>query len=165
MVEPLSSIKIRQTKQTFSKRSTKLYSKREYHYMQVGTMIHEILETINIKAPDWNLIKQYPYHKEITMFLKQDLFKNIKEADVYHEYAFMQNSDKVQSGVIDLMLIYDNHVDIIDYKLKHTSDKQYIKQLIGYQEYISKLTNKKVNLYLYSIINNEFISIDNRVVI
>ncbi len=165
VVEPLSSIKIRQTKQTFSKRSTKLYSKREYHYMQVGTMIHEILETINIKAPDWNLIKQYPYHKEITMFLKQDLFKNIKEADVYHEYAFMQNSDKVQSGVIDLMLIYDNHVDIIDYKLKHTSDKQYIKQLIGYQEYISKLTNKKVNLYLYSIINNEFISIDNRVVI
>ena len=55
------------------------------------------------------------------------------------------------------MLEYHNHIDIIDYKLKHTEDDAYLKQLKGYQEYIVNLTNKKTNIYLYSIIDKKIV--------
>jgi hypothetical protein len=53
------------------------------------------------------------------------------------------------------MLEYDDHIDIIDYKLKNTVDENYIKQLNGYKEYINSISNKPVNTYLYSIIDEE----------
>jgi len=53
-----------------------------------------------------------------------------------------------------LILEYDDHVDIIDYKLKNIEDPEYIKQLTGYKNYIEKKTNKKTNIYLYSILKN-----------
>ena len=56
-------------------------------------------------------------------------------------------------GIIDLMLEYDDHIDIVDYKLKDTSDIHYKDQLKGYRDYIESITNKKVNTYLYSIID------------
>ena len=53
------------------------------------------------------------------------------------------------------MFEYEEYIDIIDYKLKDIEDKNYLKQLNGYKEYIENKTNKKVNIYLYSIINND----------
>ena len=57
------------------------------------------------------------------------------------------------------MLEYDNYIDIIDYKLKNIKDESYKKQLKGYKKYIETKTNKKVNLYLYSILNNNILEI------
>ena len=51
------------------------------------------------------------------------------------------------------MLEYDDHIDIVDYKLKNVDDEKYIKQLSGYKDYIISKSNKKVNLYLYSIMD------------
>ena len=65
-----------------------------------------------------------------------------KENEIYH-------------GIIDLMFEYEEYIDIIDYKLKDIEDKNYLNQLNGYKEYIENKTNKKVNIYLYSIINND----------
>ena len=53
------------------------------------------------------------------------------------------------------MLENDNFIDIFDYKLKDTTDENYLKQLNGYKEYIKSVTNKKVNIYLYSIMKEE----------
>ena len=53
------------------------------------------------------------------------------------------------------MLEYDNYINIIDYKLKNINDIEYIKQLNGYKQYIEKISNKKVKIYLYSIIEDE----------
>jgi hypothetical protein len=52
------------------------------------------------------------------------------------------------------MLMYDDRIDIIDYKLKNIDDSKYVKQLTGYKNFISKLFDKDVNLYLYSISEN-----------
>ena len=41
----------------------------------------------------------------------------------------------------------------------NTTSPEYIKQLNGYKNYIERLFGKSVNLYLYSIINNEMNSI------
>ena len=62
-------------------------------------------------------------------------------------------------GIIDLMLVYDDHIDIIDYKLKNITDENYIKQLNGYKSYIENKLNKKTSTYLYSIIDNNLLEI------
>ena len=54
------------------------------------------------------------------------------------------------------MLEYEDKIDIIDYKLNNIKDDNYLKQLNGYKEYIEHISNKKVNIYLYSIIDEEF---------
>ena len=86
---------------------------------------------------------------------------NIDKANIYKEYEFIyKKDDEVLHGIIDLMLEYNDHIDIIDYKLKHVSDDAYLKQLKGYQEYIYNLTKKKTNIYLYSIMDKNVIDLN-----
>ena len=57
------------------------------------------------------------------------------------------------------MLEYDDHIDIVDYKLMNTTSTEYVEQLNGYKNYIENSFGKSVNLYLYSIINNELVKL------
>ena len=41
------------------------------------------------------------------------------------------------------MLVYENYIDIIDYKLSNIDDEKYIDQLNGYKKYIEMISNKK----------------------
>ena len=76
--------------------------------------------------------------------------------NTYKEYEFLYEEDNNQyHGIIDLMFEYENYFDIIDYKLSNIDDENYINQLNGYKKYIESITNKKVNIYLYSILKNE----------
>ena len=88
--------------------------------------------------------------------MNQEVLKNIKDAKIYHEYEFVYDKDSIRyHGIIDLMLEYDNHIDIVDYKLKNIEDFHYLDQLNGYKEYISLVTSKEVNIYLYSILDDK----------
>ena len=138
----------------FSKTTNKLITKEEYNNMKFGTNMHYILELIDFKNPDYTNIDEF-YKEKIKNFLNQDILKNIKEANIYKEYEFIETREnETYHGIIDLMLEYNNHIDIIDYKLKNISDKEYINQLNGYKNYIENKLNKKTNIYLYSILEN-----------
>ena len=52
------------------------------------------------------------------------------------------------------MLEYNDRIDIIDYKLKQIDDSNYDKQLKGYRDFVKTKTDKEINLYLYSIMDN-----------
>ena len=54
------------------------------------------------------------------------------------------------------MLEYQDHIDIIDYKLKNINDENYDKQLSGYRKVIEEKTNKLVECYLYSILDEVY---------
>ena len=58
------------------------------------------------------------------------------------------------------MLEYDEHIDIIDYKLKNIESDEYLNQLMGYKDYIENITNKKTNIYLYSIMDEKISELD-----
>ena len=45
-------------------------------------------------------------------------------------------------------------------KLKNITDENYVKQLIGYKEFVMEKTRKKTNIYLYSILENNIKKID-----
>ena len=142
----------------FSKNNLDIIDRTKYELLELGTKMHEYLEYIDFKNIDLSLIDS-KYHKYFNNLITSDLFKNIDNSlNIYKEYEFIyyQDNNKLH-GIIDLMIEYPDYIDIIDYKLKDINDKEYIKQLNGYKDYISKLTNKKINLYLYSIIDANYI--------
>ena len=140
----------------FSKESISLISKEDQEKMEYGTKIHEILEYLDFNNPDLSVIEDNFIKDKISKLINNPFFNNIKNANIYKEYEFTYLVDNTLShGVIDLMLEYSDHIDIVDYKLKNIVDDAYLKQLEGYQKYISGLTNKPINIYLYSIIDEE----------
>ena len=71
---------------SFSKKNNKLITKDEYSAMKLGTDIHEYLEFIDLKNPDYSLIDNKFYLDIIKNLLNQELLKNISKGVIY--YAF-----------------------------------------------------------------------------
>ena len=138
---------------SFSKKMTKLITKEENDSIKFGLDMHYALEVTDFINPNFDNMDNFIKNK-IIKFLDNDLLKNIKNAQIYKEYEFVyEEENEKYHGIIDLMLIYPNHIDIIDYKLKNIIDENYINQLNGYKKYIEKVTGKDVYTYLYSIID------------
>lgn len=145
----------------FSKETNKIITKEENDLMKFGTKVHEIFELLDFRNIDLSLVDNKFIRNKVEKFLSNDLLKNISNANIYKEYEFIYNKDNNEyHGIIDLMLEYDNHIDIIDYKLKGITDENYIKQLNGYKEYIEKISNKEVSTYLYSILDDKVLQIN-----
>ena len=145
----------------FSKDTNKIIAKEENDLMKFGTKVHEIFELLDFRNIDLSLVDNKFIRNKVEKFLSNDLLKNISNANIYKEYEFIYNKDNNEyHGIIDLMLEYDNHIDIIDYKLKGITDENYIKQLNGYKEYIEKISNKNVSTYLYSILDEKVLQIN-----
>ena len=145
----------------FSKETSKIITKEENDLMKFGTKVHEIFELLDFRNIDLSLVDNKFIRNKVEKFLSNDLLKNISNANIYKEYEFIYNKDNNEyHGIIDLMLEYDNHIDIIDYKLKGITDENYIKQLNGYKEYIEKISNKEVSTYLYSILDEKVLQIN-----
>jgi len=134
----------------FSKETNTIKTKEEIDNMNYGTYMHYLFEVTDFNNPKTD-------NKQILDFINK---LDINNAKVYKEYEFMYEKDNTNyHGIIDLMLVYDDHIDIIDYKLKNIKDENYIKQLSGYKSYIENKLNKKTNTYLYSIIDKSLLEI------
>lgn len=155
VVEENRILEVYEQEGKFSKIVTNLVTKEEQESMKFGTKIHENLEYLDLKNPNFEGMEPFIAQK-IKAFLNQERLKNIENATIYKEYEFIENEGNIEShGIIDLMLVYDDYIDIIDYKLKKIDSDSYKKQLEGYQSYIQRLTNKKTNIYLYSILDEK----------
>ena len=144
------------TSKHFSKTTHNLIDKRIYDNMQFGLKAHEILEFLDLKNPNYDLIDNEFLREKIKEFLKNPLLDHLKDAKIYKEHEFIYQEDGEEyHGIIDLMLEYQGNIDIIDYKLSNVEDENYLKQLNGYKDYISKISNKDISIYLYSISTGE----------
>lgn len=140
---------------SFSKKMTKLITKEENDSIKFGLDMHYALEVTDFINPNFDNMDNFIKNK-IIKFLDNDLLKNIKNAQIYKEYEFVyEEENEKYHGIIDLMLIYPDHIDIIDYKLKNIIDENYINQLNGYKKYIENKTKRHVNTYLYSILGEK----------
>lgn len=148
-------------KKRFSKDLPELLTKSDLEKMSFGTLVHEILEFTDFKNYDESLIEDKFIKNKVDAFVRSDLMKDIKNAKVYHEYEFVyEKGEELYHGSIDLMLEYADHIDIVDYKLKNTTDVHYLDQLNGYKNYIEKVSCKPVKTYLYSIIDEIVVPLD-----
>ena len=139
----------KEEEKSFSKKNIHIITKEEENKLEYGRRVHELFELTDFN----NLDNLYGKNKEIiSNFLEK---VNIGTAKTYKEYEFVyEENNIIYHGIIDLMLEYDDYIKIIDYKLKNISDEAYLNQLNGYKNYIEKVFNKDVSIYLYSIINN-----------
>ena len=144
--EALSSEKI-------SKENHSLINKEIKEKMEFGTKMHEILELFDFNNPNFDDLDIDDYYKnKIRDFINKINIKDV--LNIYKEYEFMYEVDNtIYHGIIDLILEYKDSIKIIDYKLKNIDDPNYIKQLNSYRDYISTKTNKKIDIYLFSIID------------
>ena len=145
------------TENHYSKVSAKLLTKEEKENMEYGIHIHYILENLDFNNPNLEVLNVED--KNIVLALLQSkIMNNINKAQIYKEYPFIdEKNSAIKTGVIDLMLEYCDHIDIIDYKLKHTDDPAYLEQLNGYKDYIQNKAHKKTNIYLYSLLDKNLI--------
>ena len=133
----------------FSKEVKKVLDKETIKAMEYGTLVHEMLEFASFND------KSNKYVKKLLDKVDNDFI------NVYKEYEFIYEEDNVRyKGIIDLMLEYDNYINIIDYKLKNIDDENYLKQLHGYKKYIESISDKNVYIYLYSIMDDELRKLD-----
>ena len=126
----------------FSKETNKLIDIEQAKAMRYGTIVHEKLEFADFEVGEDKIIQQlFKYiDKDYEKIYREFEFTDMKEGNLYH-------------GIIDLMLEYKDYINIVDYKLKNVDDEKYNMQLKGYKDYIQKISNKKVNIYLYSIMD------------
>ena len=153
----ISNIEIENS--SFSKKMHELIDMETKNNIELGLKMHEILENTDFK--NMTKLDNHFYQEKIDKLVNSDLFKNIKDAKIYKEYEFIYVKDDTKyHGIIDLMLEYDDHIDIVDYKLKNVDDDKYILQLKGYQEFVRSNSGKPVSLYLYSIIDSVILKIE-----
>ena len=138
----------------YSKDSKTLIDSKTNNNMEYGTKIHEMLEYIDFSNFDENTIKDNSIRNKISKLISY--LGNIETAKIYKEYEFYYQENKnCHHGIIDLLVEYDDHIKIIDYKLSNISDDKYKEQLNGYKKYIASISTKPIYTYLYSIISEE----------
>ena len=139
----------------FSKNLHELINKETKDNMKFGLLMHETLEHLDFKNPNYDLIENNFIKNKIKDFLSNEIMSNINNSIIYKEYEFIYTEENTEyHGIIDLMIEDENEIKIIDYKLNNIKDENYLKQLNGYKNYISKISNKDINIYLYSILSN-----------
>lgn len=120
--------------------------------LDMGTQIHYLFEIIDFK--DLSSYKDYPYFSYIERFVKH--LEDLSTANIYKEYAFTyEEENTVYSGIIDLFIEYKDRFVIVDYKLKNIDDPNYEKQLGVYKHFLSQKTDKPIETYLYSILEDQ----------
>lgn len=138
-----------------SKNSLGIINKETRYVLELGTNIHETLACLDLKKPDYSLVKA-EYKTKIKDLLSLELFKDIEKANIYQEYEFyFTEQDKSYYGIMDLLLEYDDHYVIIDYKLAHLDKEEYKRQLSVYYRYLKTFTTKPIFVYLVSILRLE----------
>ena len=128
----------------YSKDQIKLNTKEETENIEKGLEMHYLREIDDFNNPKYDITKKLVKHLDL------------KEAKVYKEYEFITEDTH---GFIDLMIEYKDSIKIIDYKLKNIQDEAYLKQLNGYKKYIEEKTNKKTEIYLYSILEDNLVNL------
>ena len=124
--------------------------------MELGTKLHYYLETLDFKDPDLSKIDR-KHVRFIENFLASEIMKDRMKGKAYKEYEFIyEQEDEIKHGFIDLLMEYEDRFDIIDYKTKNIDDEHYDEQLNGYRAYIQSISDKKVNCYLYSIVDSTY---------
>ncbi len=116
--------------------------------------MHFLLETTDFLNPSYSNMNE----KErgvVESFLNAPFMANIKEGKIFKEYEYEDEGTGL-NGTIDLMVIYPDHIDIIDYKTKNIDDASYDKQIGAYMEFAEKTFKKKTNGYLYSLLGRNY---------
>lgn len=141
-----------------SKESIFFRDKEELEIIQLGNYFHKALELSNMSSVNVQHLHISEKVKHLIIaFLESSFIKEKQILQHYHEYAFSyeEGANRIE-GIIDLIIETKDCIYIIDYKLSSLDDIAYTKQLSVYKNYMMRVSNKKIDTYLYSIYKQEF---------
>lgn len=119
--------------------------------LRYGERLHRLLQLSDFKTKDVSFIKDEGEKKLIARVLSLPLFAQLENAKVFHEYSFQDQDDNL-FGIIDLLIVYPDHIDLVDFKAKNIDDPAYPKQLSAYEGYLKKVfKGLEIHKFLLSI--------------
>ena len=133
-----------------SKIINKIIDNHEKEILEKGIKSHEIFETTDFL----NIKDDNPLKRQIENFV--NILNITNNTKIYKEHEFIFDLNNVTyHGIIDLILVEDDLIKIVDYKLKNIDDPKYIDQLKVYFNYLKSIFDKEIKLYLYSILDEK----------
>ncbi len=115
-----------------------------------GTRLHRFMEFASFKdktLPEGTPEKE---RKILQKVLELPLFKDADKAIEFHEYDF--DDEEFGNGSIDCFLLYDDHIDLIDFKTRSIDENAYSNQLSVYEKVLLKaFPDKRIDKYLLSL--------------
>ncbi len=148
------------SREKFSKSVKELLTKENYEAVELGKRFHHIFETIDFKHPDFSDLTSFE-KKTVEPFFQLPIVRDLEDATVFREYEFLYQQDhQKRHGIIDLMIEKEDKIILVDYKLKHVVDDAYRRQLLGYKDYVERKTDKPIEVYLYSILDQRLTPIE-----
>ena len=136
------------------KKASKEVVKVDESLLRFGSEVHALLEGLDLSRRDTSYIKDYKFRKIANNVINSSLFKSVKNEQVRHEFSYYDKANNV-NGVIDCLIIKDDEIDIIDFKLKNIAEEDYDKQLKTYKAYISSISDKPIKMYLLAALSGE----------
>ena len=138
-------------KELGGKRASKeLVGETPYEAFIYGEKMHRLLELSDFATKDVSWIQNQKDREKIEKVLALPLFENAKNAKVFHEYRFYDD-ESGHEGSIDLLLVYEDHIDLVDFKSGDIEDEAYPKQLAMYEKHLKKVFKQPIKKYLLSI--------------
>lgn len=122
--------------------------------LEFGRRLHNYLENVNFESKDLSFISDYKMKKYVSNVVNSKIFSNVKNNQIKKEFYFYDEEQNLE-GYIDALIIKENEIDIVDYKIKNISDEHYDQQLNSYRRYISRISNKPVKMFLLAAITGE----------
>lgn len=140
--------------------------------LETGNRLHEILQSLNLVevSRDNSVVDSLKISPSDAGIIKNILnlpcFSKLENAQIYKEFEFVYNEEieqdgntiiKTRHGIIDLLVEYDDHFDIIDYKTNNIDKEEYEVQLNGYRKYLEEIIRnsgekKYIKMYLVSLV-------------
>ncbi len=140
-------------KKAISKELKELMTPNLLRTIELGKEFHECLEVLDLAHPDVDgLPIRDSMKKTLKNILSHPIFQTIGEAETYHEHEFYFED---YHGIIDLLVVYKDHIDIIDYKLANVDSEEYQRQLSIYKSYVASISNLEIHCYLLSILRKQ----------
>jgi len=127
--------------------------------LEFGEELHRLLEALDYENKDLSFIKNPLLQRCAYHVLNSSLFKDVKNDQLRHEFAFFDEIHHIH-GIIDCLIITDQDIKIIDFKLKNIDDEKYQTQLRTYRDYLKTITALPIHLYLLSAMTGEEKEID-----
>lgn len=141
-------------KQKANKASKDISLDAKSEVLNLGSKLHLDLEIIDFLKPNFDFIDNKYELKLIKSFISSEYIKNLKNPIFYKEYQFIDEINNTK-GIIDLLIVDEEQIYIIDYKLKNIDDEKYVEQLRVYFNFVWSYFKKKSICILYSLIDQE----------
>jgi ATP-dependent helicase/nuclease subunit A len=120
-----------------------------------GTRLHDIMSRLDYRRPAYEDIPEDSIRDRIAALLALPPLEDAHRARAYQEYSFYDPKQDL-FGTIDLMLVYENRIDIIDFKTGSLDHNYYDDQLRAYHRYVASITDLPIKLYLVSLTRDEY---------